>query len=372
MNWWISIAFYLLQNSLRRWIEQPLALCAKLTIAALIGLLGAVMIGGAAYLGEELERQLASRDALTIHITENITQRHVNARLAEDDAEPAAWQALASEILLYDRPPRIARIDQSGEASLVALRDPEKLGYPDSIILLSHRKPPGAPVVVSVEDERFEAKVMRPRGEIEKAAMGNQEWVVTSTRRLAPLLQGGFSRHILLQARSVEDIERIHEITDALRLVEERNINVRSSLPLLLELRRIQSIQRYVLVAVTIGTALVLGLVCGALAWMEFREERYLLALIRSFGVGRLMLLWHAVAENCLVAVSGVVMGLAMLAVFAATADLSALQMDWLDGATIFLSRETAILVFGALCGGLLSCIPVWIGLRKPLGLVLK
>jgi hypothetical protein len=372
MNWWTSIAFYLLQNSLRRWIEQPLALCAKITIAALIGLLGVVMIGGAGYLGDELERQLASRDALTIGITETISQRHVNARLALDDEEPAAWASLANEILLFDQLPRVVRIEQGGGAAILALRDPEALGYPDAVLLLSHRRPPGAAVVVSLDENRFEATVMRPRGDMVETAMGTREWVVTSSRRLAPLLQRGFTRNIVMQARSVDDIERVHEIADTMRLVEGRSINVRSSLPLLLELRRIQSIQRYVLVAVTIGTALVLGLVCGALAWMEFREERYLLALIRSFGVGRLMLLWHAVAENCLVAVLGVMVGLGLLAGFTHFVDLSAVEMQWLDGSAALLRMETAILLSGALCGGLLSCIPVWIGLRKPLGLVLK
>jgi hypothetical protein len=105
---------------------------------------------------------------------------------------------------------------------------------------------------------------------------------------------------------------------------------------------------------------------------MEFREERYLLALIRSFGVGRITLLIHAVVENCLVAVAGVLLGLSMLALAAGRLDLAAMKLGWISASGLFEGRIVWVLVLGALCGGLLSCIPVGIGLRKPLGLVLK
>jgi hypothetical protein len=157
-----------------------------------------------------------------------------------------------------------------------------------------------------------------------------------------------------------------------MQFVEQRRVTIRSALPLLLQLREIRSVQRYVLLAVTLGSAVVLGLICGALAWMEFREERYLLALIRSFGVGRLTLLVHAGVENCLVAVSGVLLGLGVLAFTVSRLNLKAMKMVWLSTSDVIGGHNTWLLIGGAVFGGLLSCIPVAIGLRKPLGLVLK
>lgn len=55
MSWWIFIHFYLWQNSLRRWWEQPLSLLSKLVIAGLLGILGAVVILGLKDLGERLD-----------------------------------------------------------------------------------------------------------------------------------------------------------------------------------------------------------------------------------------------------------------------------------------------------------------------------
>jgi hypothetical protein len=372
MNWWTSIVFYLWRNSLRRWIEQPLGLVAKLLIAALIGVLGAVMIAGASFLGDELGRQLASRDALMVAVQESVPQRHANAMLAIDDPEPDGWAALASSVLIYDVLPTTANAGTGRNLAVVALRSPEALGFPDTVVLLSDKRIVDSTVVITLEGLRFEAVVMRPDDELLATAMGDHEWIVASARRLSPLLQQGFTRNVLMQAKSVDEIERADEIADVLRFVEQRQVTIRSALPLLRQLREIRMIQRYVLVAVTLGSALVLGLVCGALAWMEFREERYLLALIRSFGVGRVMLLVHAVAENCLVAVSGVALGFGLLALAAGRLDLAAMQLEWLGAGDLLVRRETLMLLAGALFGGLLSCIPVGMGLRKPLGLVLK
>lgn len=372
MNWWISIAFYLWQNSLRRWVEQPLGVVAKLAIAGLIGLLGAMMIAGATYLGDELGRQLASRDALMVTVQETVSPRRTNAFLSPEDPEPRAWAELANEILIFDQLPTAAAVGDRRDVLVVAVRDPEALGYPDGVVMLSHRRVADSRVIARIDDMRVEAVVMQPRSELVAAAMGDNEWVIASTRRLSPLLQQGFTRHVWMQAKSVAEIERAHAITDALRLVEQRQVIIRSALPLLRQLGEIRVIQRYVLVAVTVGSALVLGLVCGALAWMEFREERYLLALIRSFGVGRLMLLVHAVTENCLVAVLGVAAGLGLLALAGNRMNLAAMRLEWLGASGGLTGPGTWMLFAGALFGGLLSCLPVGIGLRKPLGLVLK
>src|SRR5690606_32497602 len=115
--------------------------------------------------------------------------------------------------------------------------------------------------------------------------------ILGSAARLLPLLQNGFTRDTILRARSIDSIERAQRVTEVMGSLDGRRVRIQSVLPILRQLEKIRRIQRYVLIGAISGSALVLGLVCGALAAMEFREERYLLALIRSFGVGRVTLL---------------------------------------------------------------------------------
>ncbi len=372
MNWWTSIAFYLWRNSIRRWIEQPLGVLSKWAIAALIGMLGAVMISGTTFLGEELERQLASRDALAVTIMEIVPPDQASILFSPDDTEESAWERLAEESLTIYQVAAAARIDGMRDVAVAALRDPERYGYPDTVILLTTRQPAGTVAIATMDNLRVEALAMPPQGPLMEKMIGKGEILLASARRLAPLLQKGFTRQVLIQAKSLEAIEQAHRVSDALQSIEQRRVTIRSTLPLLLQLREIRSIQGYVLLAVALGTSLVLGLICGALAWMEFREERYLLALIRSFGVGRVTLLVHAVVENCLVAVTGLLLGLVLLTAVVGHADLRAMKLGWLGGPGLVGGDWVWVLVLGAFCGGLLSCIPVGIGLRKPLGLVLK
>jgi hypothetical protein len=48
------------------------------------------------------------------------------------------------------------------------------------------------------------------------------------------------------------------------------------------------------------------------------------------------------------------------------------MKLDWLTTQLLFGGGTVWVLVLGGLFGGLLSCVPVGIGLRKPLGLLLK
>lgn len=371
MNWWISIVIYLWQNSLRRWIEQPLSLLSKLLIASMVGCLGALVIAGAAYLGDELDRQLANRDVLAISITELVDGFQANALISPDSTEEQAWASTAKESLILYQPPMGAMIDERTIIELFGLRNIEAHGYPDTLVFVSAQRRAGSSVTVKIDNLRVEALVLPPTEEI-KRIQTRKEFLLAPLKRIAPMLQKGFTRQIMLQVGSLQDMRRVHQITAAMQHLENRRMNIRSALTILERLETIRKVQGYVLIAAALGSAMVLGLTCGALAWMEFREDRYLLSLIRSFGVGRVTLLVHSVLENCIIAVVGVCIGLGLIQLAASTLNLSALGMQWLGSIGLLERPEIRWLLLGAVCGGLLSCIPIGIGLRKPLGLVLK
>lgn len=371
MNWWISIVFYLWHNTLRRWWEQPLNVLSKLSIACLVGSLGAIMILASSFLGDEMKARMLNREALTATISEAILAETTGSSIGIDDPEEEGWRSLAAEsIVVYQIASRV-EVNGDNDVLLCAMHQPEDYGYPDGLLFLTDDYPEDFPVMVGLSDIEMRAYTAAP-SPLLKRALRKRSIVLGSVERLAPLLERGFTKVVVLRAADLGRLEKIHSVVETIAAVEGRRIYIQSALGVLKQIEQVQKIQVYVLWASTIGAGLVLGLVSGALAWMEFREERYLMSLIRSFGVGSLTLLVHAVIENCLLSVCGVLLSFLLLWGLSENLELTALQMQWLKSIDPLFEAPGQILLLGALFGGLLSCIPIGIGLRKPLGLVLK
>ena len=373
MNWWISIVFYLWRNSLKRWQEQPLSVLSKLVISCLIGTLGAVMILASSYLGTELERRLSDDESRTVVINEVVSQRQASTAPAGSGTEEAYWRELSDHSLAIYELAANAQLQgsQAQDIRVIAMDDPEARGYPDSLVLLSTVRPPGVLYDLTIQDFRTQAVSALPDPDLTKALRG-RETILGSRERLALLMSRGYGKRIILRAKDLARMEKASSVAALLSQVERRQVTAISGLAILKQIDEVRRIQVFVLWAVMIGSSLVLGLVCGALAWMEFREERYLLALIRSFGVGRPTLLFHTLQENALVAVSGVLASFGLIHLAARYIPQGPTNLVWLTHLDPLWQMEGLALIAGAVSGSLLACVPVAIGLRKPLGLILK
>lgn len=371
MTWWTSIFSYLSKNSLRRWVEQPLSLLAKQAIAALIGLLAAVIILGSGFLQRELEARLSDREVLTAIVTENVSSTQSGLFLDGETTEDTAWQAMGSDVLVGYQVAELALVNRSRRVPIIAINDPESHGVPSGLALMTNDYEVGALVSVDAGPVRSEAVVVRPPEKLKELSRG-RDVLVADVARVQTSLERGFIRMIIIPTDSIDGLQRVHKVAAALNTVDERNVAARSSLDLLLQIETFREMQGYVLIAVVIGAALVLGLVCGALAWLEFREERYLMALIRSFGVGKVPLLVFGALENCFIAVTGVLLGYLLLTGFVNLVNVEALGAPWLTDLTPLHGIEGILLLSGAALGGLLTAVPIAIGLRKPLGLILQ
>ncbi len=370
MNWLIFIHSYLWRNSIRRWIEQPLSLLSKLVVAALLGVFGAFVILGLQELGRQLDQRLTDREALTAIITEAFDERNAMTRLDSDEWKGANWDRVPGEVNQYFSAAAVANVGAQRNLSVIGIADIEKVGLVDDFYLVAKRFKVGTVVEFEISGRISEAQVIRPTEEM-GALLNGREAILADTARLMFLLTRGYSQTTVLRAASLDALEQADKIVSALRKVEDRQIFIRSNLLILQELRKIRAIQRQALVWVTIFSGGILGLVFGSLAWMEFREERYLMALIRSFGVSRGSLLVHASIENVILAVAGVLLGFGGLSLAANGIDLNALDLGWLRGIGSLAYGDGWPLIAGAALGGVLAGVPVAIGLRKPLGLVL-
>ena len=371
MTWWISIHFYLWQNSLRRWWEQPLSFLSKLVVAGLLGLLGAFVILGIKELGAQLDKRLNDRETLVTIISETVTNESAIGMLTSGESEDLAWRPLGDNVSTILQAAASAEMATGQRVPVVAVMYPERHGLVDDFYLMTRRVREGTVMEFSIRNYKSEATAHLPSPDTDLLLTG-RDALVGGVERMSGLLANGFTKATILHANSIGDVQKAHDLVDAMIKVEGKRIVIQSNLRILRELEKVRAIQAESLVWVTLGSSLILGLVFGSLAWMEFREERYLLSLIRSFGVGRASLLVHALIENCLMAVTGVLLGFGALQLSITRMNLGALQMTWLRSAGSIYGEEGQWLLIGAAMGGVLACIPIAIGLRKPLGLVLK
>lgn len=371
MTWWIFIHFYLWQNSLRRWWEQPLSLLSKLVVAGLLGLLGAFVILGVKELGSQLDTRLNDRETLVAIISETVTKERAIGMLTSGELDDRAWRQLGDSVSTFLQAAASAEMETGQRVPVVAVTHPERHGLMDDFYLMTRRAREGTVMEFSIRDYRSEASARLPTTDMDLLLTG-RDALVGGVERISGVLATGFTKATILHANSIADVQKAHDIVDAMSKVEDKRIIIQSNLRILRELEKVRAIQAESLVWVTLGSSLILGLVFGSLAWMEFREERYLLSLIRSFGVGRWSLLVHALIENCMMAVVGVLLGFGTLQLLIARMNLGALKMTWLRSAGSIYGEEGQWLLLGAAMGGILACIPIAIGLRKPLGLVLK
>ncbi|MFT3990976.1 MAG: hypothetical protein QM680_06150 [Luteolibacter sp.] len=285
--------------------------------------------------------------------------------------EKEPWKELSNEISIFYQTAGMAELENGRRTMVWAVDDLDGMMLDDDFHIYSQMLREGEILTFDLNNQTSQATVHRHTPDTAQIMQG-RDVLVGGVERMSPLLAQGFSRLIFLRAKSVEDVQRAHDLVKVLVEVEGRHLNIQSNLRVLRELERVRGIQAQSLLWVTVGSCIVLGLVFGSLAWMEFREERYLLSLIRSFGVGRVTLLIHAILEHCLLSVGGVLIGFGLLQAIVSRLDLSTLKIKWLGSTAALYGAEGRLLLLGALAGGVLACLPIAIGLRKPLGLVLK
>ncbi|WP_411826261.1 FtsX-like permease family protein [Luteolibacter sp. AS25] len=370
MNWLIFIHSYLIRNSLRRWVEQPLSLISKVTVAALLGIFTTLVLAGIRGLGNELDKRLLDKEILTAYIAETYSASEALEEISSIGPSSSFWNDIVGKQTVVYQSTATADTGQQEGLPILAVDSIEAEGLVDDFYLLSNQRPKDQVVGFSIGAFASEALV-KPIPEKFQFALLSRPGILADFDRLSPLFARGYTKTVVLEAQNISQLERVQDMTDTLRIVEGRRMFLRSNLPILREIEKIRKLQSTALVVVTFLSSAILGLIFGSLAWLEFREERYVLALIRSFGVRSSSLVVHSLLENCFIAVSGVIAGVSGLhflsnALLKTNSSMLVLMPD-ID----LLTSDTYVLILGSLIGGLLAAIPVFVGLRKPLGLVL-
>ena len=187
----------------------------------------------------------------------------------------------------------------------------------------------------------------------------------------------GFVETTLFQKQSdVMPIPRVVESIRALYSFENKTPpQIQSSIGILEELETLQARQVQWRTAMATLLGLAVALVFGAIAVLEFRQNAYISALLRSFGTPSKALYIRQWLENAFLANLAALSAILILASF--HTQLFAMlgfprDLLSLEKANPYISIEILLVLLCVNVGAFLSSLSVAIGLRKPVGEILS
>jgi hypothetical protein len=375
------IASYLWKDTFSRWREQPSTALARVFVGALMVAVAAFILVAFLLLERTLRERLENFGVNTLIVKEMVM---VN----DPELLPTAHRPDRLESLtMYGEKFRLrqlyARATTEWPADLQIMTYP-----PEAMSWLKNYSSPLTPLICISESW--------PENTIIKVN-ANRQTGTAIVRRPGPLFRPVFTQSLLLapqgwapelerigyvevnlfhRAETAPAMQSIMEMISLLFSLDRRMPpQLDSPLPMLKELATLQARQNQWRAGLAAMLGLALALVYGAIAILEFRQNLFVTALLRSLGAPSVLLFLRQWAENALLA-----NGAAALAIFALASFHEALfgmlgfsKSVLLPGhGTPYLSSEILTLFIWVNIGAFLSALPVAIGLRKKVGQVLN
>lgn len=379
MKAWILTGFYLWKDIWSRWLETPGALLARLAVGFLLAAL--MLLAQAALLLTErsLEARVARMGAQILVVTEAVTGDAARqpdlGRLLRTTGDRADLIAL--------RQISVRAQDEYGRDLLVLVYGPESLpalapllgAAPEAAVHLIHPSlAAGIPVRVTLEGRDYQGATVATPSWWQRFGAG-QAIALVPESIAGPWLATGWFEHALLIERH-GDLPRLAAAVRALLALENRShAQLQSPEALLTELDALRRLQRRAQAGAGLVGGIVVALVFGAIAVLEYRQNRFVAALLRSFGAPAPLLVARYALESLVLTAAAVLAAACALRGFhgglfaLAGFEPALLRLDTLDPyAAGLVWNQARWLALGA---GL-SLLPIAFGLRQPVGKILQ
>lgn len=271
-----------------------------------------------------------------------------------------------------------ARSSNGKNANVVAYSDEDYRGllpylkYGHEVFVLTQSHPQGLVIDYDVDDLNFSCVALEPEEKITQLIQGDTLFIPISY--IPKIAERGFSMIYYLERNA--DSPEIAALTDAIQLVIRADgngkVDIKSAEAIKQRLNKLEDNQR----AMRIWLAAILGgaiaLIYGVLSVLEFRQSMYVSALLKSFGVSKLMLGVRSILENILI-VNVVTVGIIYLLSINHNTIFQALRVKGTSDITsLYWGQETFWILAAANIGVLISSIPVFWALRKEVGSILE
>lgn len=379
MKAWILTAFYLWKDIWSRWLETPGAVLARLAVGVLLA--GLMLLGQAALLLAErsLEVRVARMGAQVLAVTESVTGENLGRpalgsllQTVSDRADLIALRQVA--VRAEDEFGRNLLVLVYGDDTLPALA-PLLAAAPDaSVHVINSQMPEGLPLRVTLDGRDYQSAVLNAPAWLQRFGTSQPLALVPASIGEDWLGTGWFETALLINRTG--DLPTLAAAVRTLLQLENRtHAQVQSPEALLNELDDLRRMQRRAQTGAGLLGGIVVALVFGSIAVLEYRQNRFVAALLRSFGApAPLIVIRYAVEALLLTAASVLLAGWLLVSLHGwifglAGFEPALLQRTTLDPYTPTLVwTQTRWLVLGAL----LSLLPVAFGLRQPVGRVLQ
>jgi hypothetical protein len=394
------VAAYLLKDTFKRWLEQPWSALARGAVAFFVSAAAFVVLGLFDAAERVIEAKMRRAGVNTVTVARQLTTGALPA------GERYAWLGREGGLLVLARP----YLDGKSRAGLHV----EAYGYaPESMATLAAAATAmamarttatamaaatttapamaaagGAPamLVTSALPPALEERVVLADG-LELAALTvapegvlrllpvptNGALLLAPLASLEPAVRARGGVELVIFERREDAAVTLAGCVEALRrlqLLDGTRAEVKSSLDLRGELEAVREARRICAAALCAVFGGLLVLVFSAMAALEYRESRFLAALLRSMGARPRLLVARQAAEAAVVANIG---GGAAFAALRLAAHHSRALAGWgLPAGGLELEATSVAAVFcGLSAGALAAALPVAISLRKPVGAVL-
>jgi hypothetical protein len=359
------------------WRASPFVVGAKLMTIALLTGAGTVILVCFHVFVEEARLRLEQIGARSMIIRRGPSPGHHLDNLWLEDVMNSAgapvWHHFDRLILVADT--------ELGDFSVPVFSiDPEDRWFQECAtgapaVLLTNRVPGASVVDVRVGAARMSATTRNRNSWVER--VGPDPLLLISRDRIPR--QGTYELeridYVEIAGGKGPMLAAVSAIETLAREAGERSLVVQHPLAILEEIERLQATQRVWEYWIVMGFGGALALVMGAISALEYREQRYVGALLRSFGVHPAVVVLRHWVEAALLGNAGllaaawIALGLAPLILGSLGVPASATAQ--LDAARFWATNGPALVGF-VNTGCLLSVIPVALAGFEEIGRVLQ
>ncbi len=381
MKSWISIPFYLWKNTLRRWLEYPASPVSKAFIPILLGFLSLLVLGLFAAIERELSAQLDQSQVFTVVSSEFVQGDSAPTILSRTYEEEMLWQArFPDAFLVHARQPLLSANFRGKNLPVMAMTAGSEALAPRG----DHEQPPATRLLTRDPSlcqprEQITFGNLRLLTEVNQSPewmtrdLGTDEAVVADVTLAHSALQKGFIHHVVARLQNLNELRRYVDEMRAYYRAENRRVKTVSAVEILENLERIRRFQFMAKTLILISCCSILSFTLGSIAWLEYRQDAYLLALLRSFGTPVTVLWCHMLLENLILVLGGIMLVWTTWASLCERA-LPKLQQLGMQAQTVpqLGTKELWVLLAAGTAGVMLAMTPVAFALRRQPGLILQ